>query len=57
VLNAERQLIALPRIATIEAAEMPIVSDTAIAAASPHDQVDKDREIAPYSRVHPDDDR
>jgi len=34
------------------------MSDTAaIPAARPHDQVDKDREIAPCSRVHPVDDR
>jgi hypothetical protein len=54
--DAVELLRSLPAGARLKIGAMPIMSDTAI-SANPHDQVDKDREIAPYSRVHPDDGR
>ena len=54
--DAVELLRSLPEGARLKIGAMPIMSDTAI-FANPHDQVDKDREIAPYSRVHPGDGR
>jgi len=54
--DAVELLRSLPEGARLKIGAMPIMSDTAI-FANPHDQVDKDRENAPYSRVHPGDGR
>ena len=54
--DAVELLRSLPEGARLKIGAMPIMSDTAI-SANPHDQVNKDRELAPYLRVHPDDGR